>query len=45
MQNLTWEEVAELYMKLAGTQFEWTDTEAYVNPGHGGYIGLTIKKS
>lgn len=37
-QNLTWGEVAELYTKLAGTKFEWVDTETYVNSGHGGYI-------
>lgn len=28
-QNLKWGEVAELYTKLVGTQFEWVDTETY----------------
>lgn len=28
-QDLTWEEVAELYTKLIGARFEWVDTERY----------------
>ncbi len=28
-QNMKWGEVAELYTKLVGTQFEWVDTEEY----------------
>jgi len=30
-QNMTWEEVANLYTKLIGTEFEWTDTDEYLN--------------
>ncbi|MGN0179344.1 MAG: NAD-dependent epimerase/dehydratase family protein [Monoglobaceae bacterium] len=29
-QNMKWGEVAELYTKLVGTQFEWIDTEEYL---------------
>lgn len=37
-QNLTWGEVADIYTRLTGAKFRWTDTEEYVNTGHGGYI-------
>lgn len=37
-QNLTWGEVADIYTRLTGVKFRWTDTEEYVNSGHGGYI-------
>ena len=36
-QNLTWGEVAEIYTRLTGVKFRWTDTEEYVSTGHGGY--------
>lgn len=35
-QNLTWGEVAEIYTRLTGVKFRWTDTEEYVSTGHGG---------
>lgn len=37
-QNLTWGEVADIYTRLTGVKFRWTETEKYVNTGHGGYI-------
>ena len=37
-QNLTWGEVADIYTRLTGVNFRWTDTEEYVSTGHGGYI-------
>ena len=37
-QNLTWGEVADIYTRLTGVNFRWTDTEEYVSNGHGGYI-------
>ena len=37
-QNLSWGEVAEIYTRLTGVKFRWTDTEEYVSTGHGGYI-------
>lgn len=37
-QNLTWCEVADIYTRLTGVKFRWTETEEYVNTGHGGYI-------
>jgi nucleoside-diphosphate-sugar epimerase len=35
-QNLTWGEVADIYTRLTGVNFRWTDTEEYVSTGHGG---------
>ncbi len=35
-QNLTWGEVADIYTRLTGVKFRWTDTEEYVSTGHGG---------
>lgn len=35
-QNLTWGEIAEIYTRLTGVKFRWTDTEEYVSTGHGG---------
>ena len=35
-QNLTWGEVADIYTRLTGVIFRWTDTEEYVSTGHGG---------
>lgn len=29
-QNLTWNEVAEIYTELLGVEFEWVDTETYL---------------
>ena len=37
-QNLTWGEVAEIYTRLTGVKFIWTDTQKYVNISNGGYI-------
>lgn len=37
-QNLTWGEVADIYTRLTGVKFRWSETEEYVNTGHGGYI-------
>ena len=36
--NLTWGEVADIYTRLIGVKFRWTDTQEYVETGHGGYI-------
>ncbi len=30
-QNLKWSEVADYYTELVGTEFEWVDTESYLN--------------
>lgn len=39
-QNLSWGEVADIYTRLIGVKFRWTDTEEYVNVSkyRGGYI-------
>ena len=36
-QNLTWGEVADIYTRLTGAKFRWTEIDEYVNTGHGGY--------
>lgn len=37
-QNLTWEQVADIYTRLLGVKFEWISTEEFVKTGHGIYI-------
>ena len=34
-QNLTWGEIADIYSELAGTEFEWVNTEEYCEHQHG----------
>lgn len=36
-QNLTWSEIADIYIKLTGVKIQWVDTEEYIKAWHSGY--------